>query len=113
MYRLFVNNLTNLDFAYFDHARGLVGETFLASIELSGDLNPDKMLLDFAEVKRYLKNALEELFDHKFVIPTEHPDIQIPQEATGLTVSMRDSKGRRYIHQSPPEGPHASLPSKA
>ena len=40
MATLFVHRLTNLDFAYLDAERGLVGETWLMDVELSATWTP-------------------------------------------------------------------------
>ena len=42
--QLFVNQLTNVDFSYLDAARGLVGETWLASAILDGVLDDQGMV---------------------------------------------------------------------
>ena len=69
--QLFVDNLTNVDFSYLDHSRGLVGETWLASILLSGDLDQTSMLWDFGVVKKALRNWLDDQLDHRLLVPTE------------------------------------------
>ena len=49
---LFVDNLTNVDFSYLDADRGVVGETWLASIVLEGALDEQGMVCDFGIVKK-------------------------------------------------------------
>lgn len=69
--RLFVDQLTNLDFSYLDAKRGLVGETWLASIELDGALDEQGMVCDFGTVKKTIREWLDTHLDHKLVIPSQ------------------------------------------
>ena len=75
MATLFVEELANLDFAYLDPQRGLVGETYLLDLELTGDLDAQGMVLDFGRVKREIRDAAERLVDHKLVVPAQSPAV--------------------------------------
>ncbi|MFT7558940.1 MAG: 6-pyruvoyl-tetrahydropterin synthase [Flavobacteriales bacterium] len=68
--RLFVDQLTNLDFSYLHPNRGLVGETWIASIELEGELDEQGMIVDFGKVKKTVRNWLDETIDHKLLVPS-------------------------------------------
>ncbi len=68
---LFVDNLTNVDFSYLDATRGLVGETWLASITLECALDEQGMVCDFGVVKKTVRNWLDNTIDHCLVIPSE------------------------------------------
>src|SRR3546814_7361440 len=59
MSALFVEHLSVIDCAYLDAARGLVGESWIVDVELHGDLDGQSMVLDFGEVKKRLKRAIE------------------------------------------------------
>ena len=67
---LFVEQLTVLDFSRLDRARGLVGESWIVDLELEGDLDEQSMVLDFSAVKRLAREAVEEVADHKLLVPT-------------------------------------------
>ncbi len=74
--RLFVDNLINVDFSYLHPTRGLVGETWLASIELTGQLDDQGMVCDFGIVKKMLRKWLDEFIDHRLLVPTQSSAIQ-------------------------------------
>lgn len=69
--RLFVDNLTNVDFSYLDAKRGLVGETWLASIELAGELDDQGMVCDFGIVKKTVRHWLDTFIDHCLLAPLD------------------------------------------
>ena len=70
--RLFVDNLTNVDFSYLCPERGLLGETWLAHIELEGELDEQGMVCDFGIVKKQLRHWLDTEIDYRLLVPTEH-----------------------------------------
>ena len=70
--RLFVDNLTNVDFSYLCPKRGLLGETWLAHIELIGPLDEQGMVCDFGVVKKYLRQWLDTELDHRLLVATHY-----------------------------------------
>lgn len=75
--RLFVDNLTNLDFSYLHPERGIVGETWLANIELVGELDEQGMVCDFGIIKKMLRSWLDSEIDHRLVVPTRSDQLSI------------------------------------
>lgn len=71
MATLFVDNLTVLDFSYLHAKRGMVGESWIVDLELSGDLDTQSMVFDFGHIKKQIKRALDECADHRLLIPVE------------------------------------------
>ncbi|MDK3162658.1 6-carboxytetrahydropterin synthase [Aeromonas caviae] len=69
--KLFVRDLTVIDSSYLCERRGMVGESWLVDIEMSGELNEMSMLLDFGRVKKLIKSIIDEEVDHKLLVPTE------------------------------------------
>ncbi|MDN3650434.1 6-carboxytetrahydropterin synthase [Reinekea marina] len=75
--RLFVDNLTVLDFSYFHPRRGVVGESWIVDVELLGELNDEGMVFDFGHVKKLLKAALDGGMDHTLVVPEQLPGLSV------------------------------------
>ena len=74
--RLFVDNLTNVDFSYLHAERGVVGETWLANIELIAELDEQGMICDFGIVKKMLRNWLDTEIDHRLAVPATSPNLK-------------------------------------
>ena len=100
MASLFVDNLTVIDFSYLDARRGIVGESWIVDVELTGDLNAEGMVFDFGYVKKAIKAEIDRGMDHRFVIPRHLPGLDITtgqartrirlgNEKTGLTLDYQ------------------------
>ncbi|WOX05227.1 6-carboxytetrahydropterin synthase [Microbulbifer pacificus] len=74
---LFVDSLTNVDFSYLHHSRGIVGETWLANAALDGALDHQGMVCDFGIVKKTLRNWLDSELDHRLAVPADAPNLQL------------------------------------
>lgn len=96
--QLFVNDLTVIDCAYLCPQRGMVGESWLVDVILSGGLDAQNMVLDFAKVKRTIKQTIDEICDHRLLIPAQYKGVQINQGADDrLHVSFASTKGDIYL----------------
>lgn len=83
MATLFVDNLTVLDFSYLHAKRGMVGESWIVDLELTGELDDMGMVLDFGRIKKAVKQALDEEVDHKLVVPADSDCLsQLPAEGS-------------------------------
>lgn len=82
--RLFVDNLTNVDFSYLHPTRGVVGETWLASVELDGALDEQGMVCDFGIVKKQIRQWLDEEIDHRLVVPNQSSQLTVKQSGTQI-----------------------------
>jgi len=69
MATLFVNGLTVMDFSYLHPQRGMVGESWIVDLSLSGELDEQGMIFDFGHIKRRLKNLFDEEVDHRLLVP--------------------------------------------
>ncbi|WP_096087343.1 6-carboxytetrahydropterin synthase [Agaribacterium haliotis] len=106
--RLFVDQLTNLDFSYLDAKRGVIGETWLASIELRGELDEQGMICDFSTVKKLIRNWLDNTLDHKLLIPRHSSALSRLEDGEQQSFDWHCSRG--LIHSSAPADAHALLP---
>ncbi len=95
--RLFVNQLTAMDFSYLHPTRGLVGESWHVDIELEGGLDDQGMVLDFGDVKRQVKELIDEGFDHRLLVPADYPGLSV--EDGRLSFQLED--GLRIRHRGP------------
>ncbi len=77
--QLFVNDLTVIDFSYLCSNRGVVGESWIVDVLLSGDLNAESMVLDFGIVKKQIKAIIDDAVDHKLVLPMTNTDLTVSQ----------------------------------
>lgn len=82
--KLFVNDLTVMDFSYLCPIRGMVGESWIVDVVLDGGLNDESMVQDFGIVKKQLKKVIDDYVDHKLVVPADHANTAIhPPAADG------------------------------
>ncbi len=94
--RLFVDNLTNVDFSYLHPQRGLLGETWLASTELEGSLDHQGMVCDFGVVKKTLRNWLDDELDHRLAVPVNSPNLQHQLHGDHIELTWRFDQGNLF-----------------
>ena len=87
--QLFVEQLTNVDFSYLDPQRGLVGETWLASVALDGVLDEQGMVCDFGIVKKLMRNWLDDEVDHRLVVPLQSPNLTLHHNQDTIDLSWQ------------------------
>lgn len=102
MTRLFVEQLTVIDCAFLDARRGLVGESWIVDIELEGALDDQSMVLDFGEVKKRLKRALDASADHTLIVPLRHPGLKLERSAERISLEFDGAAGM-IEHHGPPQ----------
>ncbi|WP_371379619.1 6-pyruvoyl tetrahydropterin synthase family protein [Thalassotalea aquiviva] len=100
--QLFVNDLTVIDFSYLSSQRGVVGESWIVDVTLSGDLNAESMVLDFGIVKKQIKAIIDDAVDHKLVLPIKDTNVQVSESVRSdhLYVDF-DAPGFEMYLQSP------------
>lgn len=101
MAKLFVNNLTIIDSSLLDTGRGLVGESWRVDVELEGKLNSQGMVLDFSDIKKRVKQTIDQDFDHKLLIPATNPGCRIREHDGEIEVEFQLNSGKRIRHLSP------------
>ena len=105
---LFVDNLTNVDFSYLHPERGLLGETWLANIELEGELDEQGMVCDFGTVKKVLRNWLDDEIDHRLAIPVHSPNLEFTLVDDTIELTWNYGSGDN-IRQLRCKGPAQSI----
>ena len=99
--RLFVDNLTNIDFSYLCPTRGLVGETWLASIELTGNLDLQGMVCDFGKVKHLLRHWLDTEIDHRLVVPVQNSQVRMTEQDSAFVTELSYPNGDTLWNLAP------------
>lgn len=66
---LFCDKITVLDIAYYDKAKGLVGDSYYVNVEFLGNTDEEGILIDFSHAKKQVKSVIDEICDHRFVLP--------------------------------------------
>ncbi len=94
MTALFVQQLTTLDFSYLCPNRGLVGESWLVDVTLSGDLDEQGMVFDFGHVKKQIKSLLDLMADHRLLVPMKSSQISVSHDDKALSVHMMTEQGQ-------------------
>ena len=99
--KLFVDNLTNVDFSYLHPQRGLLGESWLVQLELDGSLNDQGMICDFGIVKKEVKKWFDLWIDHVLVVPTGLSELVYNVDAGYTAVEWAYPNGERFSCRSP------------
>lgn len=99
--RLFIEELANIDCAYLDPARGLVGESWLVDASLEGELDEQGMLVDFGPLKQTLRRVIERQVDHRLIIPGECGELTATQSGGYTAISRPLADG--VLHYRAPD----------
>lgn len=90
---LFVRDLTVIDFSYLCAKRGMLGESFIVDVELHGALDRTSMVLDFGLVKKLIKQAIDQLIDHKLALPVLSEHLTLSDTADSQIVQFKSHRG--------------------
>lgn len=109
MATLFVENLTVVDFSYLHAKRGMVGESWIVDLELSGDLDAQGMVFDFGRIKKTVKHTVDERVDHRLLVPADNDQLDLHTRDDGhLALTWRYLAGE--IRMVTPAGGVLELP---
>jgi len=80
----------------------LIGASWIVDLELAGDLDNKSMVFDFGHVKKDIKRLIDELADHKLIIPKQHKNLSIDiSNEDANSVSFTTKSGNEIEHVSP------------
>lgn len=79
---------------HHDKCSRIHGHSYAIHLKLKGELGEDNFLIDFGKIKSVLKKYAAEL-DHKALVPTGNPDIELERDDDKRTVTM-DMCGKKY-----------------
>jgi len=99
--KLFVKNLTNVDFSYLDADRGMMGESWLAQLELDGSLNSQGMICDFGLVKSRVRDWLDTYVDHRLVVPVQSAQAELVVEQQNIILHWTYADGEKLSCNAP------------
>ncbi|MBR9884382.1 MAG: hypothetical protein GYB21_12315 [Oceanospirillales bacterium] len=91
--KLFVENLTHVDFSYIDPERGLLGESWAVNLILDGSLDQQGMICDFGTVKKRVKQWLDAQVDHCLVVATGLKGLNASRESGTTRLSWAYPQG--------------------
>jgi 6-pyruvoyl-tetrahydropterin synthase len=106
---LFVRDLTVIDFSYLCEARGMLGESFIVDVELHGGLDQTSMVLDFSKVKKVIKQAIDQLVDHKLAVPAMSAACSLSARAEMQLLRFESQRG--VIQMASPEQAIVAIPA--
>lgn len=92
---LFVGRLTVIDFSYLHDRRGLLGESWIVDVELTGNLDDEGVIFDFGDAKKKIKQILDASIDHTLVVPMASP--QLAAEDGGYAFTYGESAKRLRV----------------
>lgn len=99
---LFVDKLTNIDFSYLDHERGILGETLLANVRMVGELDEQSMVCDFGRVKKTIRHWLDTELDHRLAVPTKSAHITIEEDGDYYSIRFQLTHNK-WLHTRSPK----------
>ncbi|GIU53195.1 MULTISPECIES: 6-carboxytetrahydropterin synthase [Shewanella] len=108
--QLFVKDLTVIDFSYLCPIRGMVGESWIVDVLLDGGLDEQNMVLDFSKVKKTIKNTIDDVADHRLLIPTACSEVRWQQKGDRVWMDFSSKLGD--IHLACPSEAFALVPTE-
>lgn len=99
---LFVRDLTVIDSSYICEQRGIVGDSWIVDVIMSGELNEMSMVLDFGRVKKQVKQLIDEYVDHRLLVPMQSSAIVYKPSKAGYS-TLDVMRGEKSIHLNCPD----------
>jgi len=109
---LFVRDLTVIDSSYICEQRGIVGDSWILDVSMSGELNEMSMVLDFGRVKKQIKQLVDEHVDHRLLIPMKNSAIVYQSTKPGYS-TLDVIRGDKSIHLHCPDEAYCLIDADA
>ena len=109
---LFVRDLTVIDSSYICEQRGVVGDSWIVDVIMSGELNEMSMVLDFGRVKKQIKQLVDEFVDHRLLIPVQSAAIVYKPSKSGYS-TLDVLRGEKSIHLNCPNEAYCLIDAEA
>src|SRR5699024_7802892 len=93
MATLFVNNLTATACTLLAADRAMSGASWIADVELRGELDAAGMVFDFGVVKKKVKDILDDCLDHKLAVPTQSGALEALTTSPNVALAWRYNGG--------------------
>ena len=74
-----------------DRCGRLHGHTYAVHVRLEGEKNRSGYIADFYDVKKLIKDIIEEL-DHRVLIPKRHPDVKLVCDSKSVRMEVGAKK---------------------
>ncbi|OAJ91971.1 6-pyruvoyl trahydropterin synthase family protein [Vibrio bivalvicida] len=94
---LFVRDLTVIDSSYICEHRGVVGDSWILDVTMSGELNEMSMVLDFGRVKKQIKQLVDQYVDHRLLVPKQSSAVVYKPSKAGYS-TLDVLRGEKSIH---------------
>ncbi len=96
-----MDNLTVIDASLLDPCDGLLGESWQVDIELEGSLDHQGMVLDFGQVKTQAKQIIDQVFDHRLLVPAGYDHCRIDHTEHRAEVRFKTLTGEDVLFRAP------------
>lgn len=100
---IFMRNITTLDCGVFDLSDGIIGQSWIVDLEVSGELDKDGIVQDFSELKKQVRKSLKESVDHALLIPIKSEFVKFRTTSNGDECWMLTSvagRGKKAVDWS-------------
>lgn len=100
--QLFVDHLTVIDSAMLDAEFGVLGQSWIVDAVLTGALDEQSMVMDFGQVKKQIKHAIDEWVDHVLLVPRQHGALtDYHHHSDSVTLSWKLVNDEMIVYRSP------------
>ena len=108
---LFVEQLTVIDCSYLESYNLLLGASWIVDVELTGILNEQGMLFDFALAKKVIKEVIDQTVDHKLLLPGKSDSLEY-RNRSGIVDIEYKTPVMGNLNMRSPECAVALIPSE-